>query len=73
MIRIKIRKDLEFELPITWLPTHWIEKQESYLSNDVQYKLKKPTSPLELKKIHNKINVHAMSLAQSEVARMHCY
>ena len=32
MIRIKIRKDLEFELPITWLPTHWIEKQESYLS-----------------------------------------
>ena len=73
MIRIKIRKDLEFELPITWLPTHWIEKQESYFNIKWQYKLNKPTSPLELKKIHNKINVHAMSLAQSEVARMHCY
>ena len=29
--------------------------------------------PLELKKIHNKVNVPAMSLAQCEVARMHCY
>ena len=36
MIRIKIRKDLEFELPIKWLPTHWIEKQESYSAVTVQ-------------------------------------
>ena len=67
MIRIKIRKDLEFELPIKWLPTHWIEKQESLLIK-WQYKLKKPTFPLELKKIHNKITVHATSVAQCEVA-----
>jgi len=72
MIRIKIRKDLEFELPIKWLPTHWIEKQESYLSND-STSWRNLLPPLELKKIHNKINVHAMSLEQCEVARMHCY
>ena len=70
MIRIKIRKDLEFELPIKWLPTH---RKTRELLIKWQYKLKKPTSPLELKKIHNKVNVPAMSLAQCEVARMHCY
>ena len=52
---------------------HTLNRKTRELLIKWQYKLKKPTSPLELKKIHNKINVHAMSLAQSEVAGMQCY